>query len=144
MCGPLDATPISTSPARDVGAREQRALLGHADEGAGDVERPGRVDAGHLGGLTAEHGAAGALARLGHAGDDLGDEVGVEAGRSDVVEEEQRSSGLHQHVVDAVVDDVRADPADPPETGGELHLRADAVGRRDEDRFAHRLRSPSR
>ena len=74
----------------DVGAGEQRGPLGDADERAGDVERARRVDAGHLGRLAAEQRAAGGLARLGHAGDDLGDEVGVEHAGGDVVEEEQR------------------------------------------------------
>ena len=74
--------------------------------------------------------------------DDLGDEVGVERAGGDVVEEEQRPGRLHEHVVDAVVDDVDADAADLAEAGGQLDLRADAVGRRDEHRVVHRQRSP--
>ena len=75
---------------------------------------PGDVDAGHLGRLAAEQRAAGRLARLGHAADDVGDEVGVERAGGDVVEEEQRPGALHEHVADAVVDDVHADAADRP------------------------------
>ena len=114
MCGPLDATPIEHVAGGDVGAGEQRGPLGDADERAGDVERARRVDAGHLGRLAAEQRAAGGLAGLGHAGDDLGDEVGVERAGGDVVEEEQRPGRLHEHVVDAVVDDVHADAAHRP------------------------------
>ena len=65
---------MSTSPAPTSARGQQVAPLGHADERAGDVERAGRVDAGHLGRLAAEQRAAGGLARLGHPGDDLGDE----------------------------------------------------------------------
>ena len=103
---------------------------------------PGDVDAGHLGRLAAEQRAAGGLARRAHAADDLGDEVGVERRRGDVVEEEQRPGRLHEDVADAVVDDVHAGAADPAEAGGQLDLGADAVGRRHEDRVVHRQRAP--
>ncbi len=122
----------------DVGPGEQRGSFGHADERAGDVERARRVHAGHLRRLAAEQRAPGGLARLGHPGDDLGDEVGVELAGGDVVEEEQRPRRLHEHVVDAVVDDVHADAANPAEPGGQLDLGADAVGRGDEHGIVHR------
>ena len=80
----------------------------------------------------------GGLAGLGHAGDDVGHEVGVEHAGGDVVEEEQRRGRLHEHVVDAVVDDVGADAADRAEPGGQLDLGADAVGRGDEHGVVHR------
>ncbi len=101
----------------DVGAGEQRRPLGDADERAGDVEGAGRVDARHLGRLAAEQRAAGRFARLGHAGHDVGDEVGVERARRDVVEEEQRSRRLHEDVADAVVDDVVAERAHTAQLG---------------------------
>ena len=106
-----------------------------ADERAGDVERPRAVDTGHLGGLASEQRASGRSARCRHPAHHGGDELGVEGVGGDVVEEEQRSGVLHEHVVDAVVDDVDADSFDPPESGGQLDLRADAVGRRNEHRL---------
>ncbi len=77
-------------------------------------------------------------ARFGHPADDLGDDVGVERAGGDVVEEEQRTCRLHEHVADAVVDDVVAEAADATEPRRQLDLRADAVGRGDEDRVVHR------
>ena len=65
--------------------------------------------------------------------------LGVELAGGDVVEEEQRPRALHEHVVDAVVDDVDADAAVAAEPGGELDLGADAVGAGDEHRVVHRL-----
>ena len=56
----------------------------------------------------------------------------------DVVEEEQRPGRLHEHVVDAVVDDVGADAAVAAEPRGQLDLGADAVGRGDQHRLVHR------
>ena len=97
------------------------------------------VDAGHLRGLTAQQRAAGHPAGFGHAAYDVRDQVGVDLARRDVVEEEQRAGGLHEHVVDAVVDDVGADTPDAAQPSGELDLRADAVGRGDEHRIVERL-----
>ena len=99
---------------------------------------PGDVDARHLGRLAAEQRAAGGLAGLGHAADDLGHEVGVERRCGDVVEEEQRARRLHEDVADAVVDDVHAGAADLAEAGGQLDLGADAVGRGHQHRVVHR------
>ena len=69
--------------------------------------------------------------------DDLGDEIGVELAGSDVVEEEQRARRLHEHVVDAVVDDVGTDAAQDPESGGKFDLGADAVRRGNQHGVVH-------
>ena len=145
---PEQRVPVGVRPTRrhadedvtggHIGAREQRGPLGDPHQGARDIERAGRVHAGHLGGLAAEERAPGRLARLGHAGDDVGDDVGVEAAGGEVVEEEKRPRRLHQHIVDAVVDDVVADPAQPSGPGRELDLRADSVRRRHQHRVVHR------
>ncbi len=123
----------------DVGTREQVGLVGDTDQSAGDVERTGLVDAGHLGGLAAEDCAVRRTAGVGHALHDVGDHVGVEHARGDVVEEEQRASVLYEHVADAVVDDVHTDAAHPPESGSELHLGSHAVGRCHEHRVVEFL-----
>ena len=129
---------MSTSPTLHVGTGEQLVAFGDADERSGDVEGARRVHARHLGGLATEQGAAGDSARLGHPADHLGDEIGVEHAGGDVVEEEQRPGRLHEHVVDAVVDDVHPDAAHHAEPGGEFDLGADAVGRGDEHGVAQR------
>ena len=69
--------------------------------------------------------------------------VGVELAAGDVVEEEQRPGALHQHVVDAVVDDVGADAVVLAEASGQLDLGADAVGAGDEQRLVHVLQGGS-
>ena len=123
----------------ELAARQHLALFDDTDQGAGDVERAGSVDAGHLGGLAAEQRAAGRLARFGHPGDDFCDLRRIELAGGHVVEEEQRPSTLHQHVVDAVVDDVGTDAAVPAEACRKLDLGADAVGGGDQHRLVHRL-----
>ena len=57
----------------------------------------------------------------------------VELAGGEVVEEEERRGALHGDVVDAVIDQVRADGVVDAEFEGDLELGADAVGRRDED-----------
>ena len=115
-----------------VGAGPERVPVDDADDGAGDVDRAGHVDAGHLGRLAAEQRTPDGLAGLGHAGHDLGDDLGHERRGGDVVEEEERPGALHEDVVDAVVDEVGTDAPPASVTGGELDLRAHAVGRCDE------------
>ena len=61
----------------------------------------------------------------------------MQRARRHVVEEEQRTGALHQDVSDAVVDDVVADRAHPAQPCRQLDLRADTVGRRDEDGVVH-------
>ena len=89
-----------------------------------------------LGDLAAHEGAAGLAAPFGDAGHDLLDDGRVEPADADVVEEEQRIGALHGDVVDAHGDEVDADGVEA--TGGlrHLQLRADAVGRADQDRLA--------
>ena len=108
-----------------------------AHEEAREVVLSLDVDAGHLGGLAAEEGDPEPPAGFGRAGDDLLEDGAVELRRREVVEEEQRLGALHQGVVDAVVDDVRPDPAVRGEPPGELRLRADAVVRGDEHGLLH-------
>ena len=139
VCGPLDATPISASPAYQFAARQHVALLDDTDQRAGDVERVRCIDTRHLRCLAAQQRTVRGLARLGHTGDDLGDVLGVDPARRHVVEEEQRPGTLHQHVVDAVVDDVDADAAVAAESRRQLDLRADTVGRGDQHRVVHGL-----
>ena len=66
---PGEASPTSASPAR-TRAGPSWVPLHHADGEAGQVELVGRHDAGVLGRLAADQGAAGLPAALVHAGDD--------------------------------------------------------------------------
>ena len=51
-------------------AGEHGATFDDTDQRAGNVERVGCVDTGHLRGFAAEQRTAGCLARLRHSGDD--------------------------------------------------------------------------
>ena len=68
--------------------------------------------------------------------DDLVDLVGHELADRDVVEEEQRLGALRGDVVDRHRDAVDADRVAAVGDAGDQRLRADAVGRRDEQRIA--------
>ena len=68
--------------------------------------------------------------------DELGDLLRVEPPDRDVVEEEQRLGAAADDVVGAHRDEVEADRVVAAERRGDRGLRADAVGRRDEDRLA--------
>ena len=59
-----------------------------------------------------------------------------EVGAGDVVEEEERLGAGGQDVVDAVVDEVDADGVEAAHGGGDVQLRADAVGAGDEHGLA--------
>ena len=89
-----------------------------------------------LGHLTADQGAPGLPAALGHAGDDVLDDARIESPDADVVEEEQRVGALDRDVVDAHGHEVDADRVEAARRLGDLQLRADTVGGADEDRLA--------
>src|SRR6202011_1390706 len=111
-------------------------VLDDADDEAGDVVLAVGVEAGHLRGLPADEGAAVLTASTRDPGDHLlGDRRRQTSGR-EVVEKEQRLGALNEDVVDAVVDQVRADRVVAPRHERDLQLRADAVRARYEDRFA--------
>ena len=75
-------------------------------------------------------------ATVGDTGDDLVDLFGHEPADRDVVEEEQRFGALHRDVVDRHRDAVDADGVVAVREPGDQRLRADAVGRRHEQRVA--------
>jgi len=57
----------------------------------------GQVGAGHLGSLAADEGAAGDLAAVGDAGDNLRDLLGAQVAGGDVVEEDQWHAAGDSH-----------------------------------------------
>jgi len=127
-CGPEEGRAISASPACDLGAVDDLALLHHADAEAGQVVVLAFVHAGHLGGLAADQRAAGQFAAGADAGDHGGGHVDVELAGGVVVEEEQRLGAAHHQVVDAHRHQVLADAVVLVEVQRQAQLGADAVG----------------
>ena len=76
LCRPLEPRAIDDVALADGVGAEDAVLLHDADAGAGDVVVVGGHEAGVLGGLAADEGAAGGLAARGDAADDLGDALG--------------------------------------------------------------------
>ncbi len=103
-----------------LGSIEDDLAVDHADDETGEIVVAVTVETGHLGGLAAEQRAAGSPAGLGDALDHLGEHVGIEHARGEVVQEEQRLGALDQDVVDAVVDQVPADRVVDPGEEGDL------------------------
>ena len=118
--------------AHRVGSQD-RLARDHADEEPGDVVRARLIHAGHLRRLAAEQRAVVRGAGIGHRADDAREHRGIDPRRREVVEEEERLGAHRERVVHAVMHEVRADDLVPVEKPRELQLRADAVGRRDQD-----------
>src|SRR6266853_6128890 len=119
-------------PGLDAFAGKKFFAFDSADDKACEIILAGRIEAGHLGGLTADEGAAGPAARAAHAFDKLLDEVGIEFPHREVVEEKQRLRALDENVVDAVIDEVAADGGMDFHGHGDFELGADAIRAGDE------------
>ena len=117
----------------DGGAAEDALFFNDADDAADEVVLAGLVEAGHLGGFSADEGAVGCLAGFFHAGDEFVEDFGVEFAEADVVEEEEGLCAHDGDVVDAMVDDVLADALVVAGLEGEFEFGADAVNGGDED-----------
>src|SRR3546814_3745416 len=76
---------------------------------------------------------SGLPAALGDTRDHRGRDLDIEPAAGEVVEEQQRLRRLHDQIVDAHRDQVDADRVVSARGGGEAQLRADAVGRGDQD-----------
>ena len=113
-----------------------RDALDDADAAAGEVERVGLHEPRVLGRLAADQRRAGLAAAGRDAADELGDADRVEPADRDVVEEGERLGAGAHDVVGAHRDEVDADRVEPADRGGDRRLRADAVGRGDEQRLA--------
>ena len=96
-------------------------------------------DAGVLGHLAAHEGAAGLLAALGDALDDLCHVLGAELSDGHVIQEEERLGTDGHHVVDAHGHEVLAHCVVTVEQLGDGELGADAVGAGHEDGVLHVL-----
>ena len=95
---------------------------------SGEVEIAFGVEAGHLGRLAADQGAAGLAAAFGDPGDDLRAVGDVQFSGGVVIEKEKRLGALHDDVVDAHGDQIDADGVEHPSADRQFQLGADAVG----------------
>ena len=119
------------------GQRQQVLALDDANKCAGDVEGAGHVHARHLGGLAAEQHAARRSAGDRHTVDHGRHLLGADDRRRKVVEKEQRTGALYEHVVDAVVHDVLAGHVVAASACGEFDLGADTIGGCHQNRMFH-------
>src|SRR5262245_45656257 len=121
---------------RDARAVDDPVAVDHADDEAREVVFAVGVKSGHLGRLAPEQRAIALTAAGRQPVDNLGDDVGVELARGDVIEEEERPGALNQNVVDAVRHKVVTDRV--VDARGERHfqLGADPVAARDQNRLA--------
>jgi hypothetical protein len=90
--------------------------------------------------VSADQGAAGELAALRDALDDIGRDLRVELAAGEIVEEEKRLRTLHQHIVRAHRHEINADGVVAAQREGELELGADAIGAGDKHRLLVLLR----
>ena len=131
---------MTTSPTSTRSRPRIVVLLDDADAGAGDVVLVGAHHARVLGRLAAEQRTAGVAAAVGDAGADLGHPLRHDLAAGDVVEQEQRLGTAGDQVVDDHRDQVDADRVVDVHLLRDHQLRADAVGRRREDRVLVLLR----
>lgn len=123
-------------PRDDGAAIDELVALDDADGEAREVEVPGHIHAGHLGGLTADQGAARFAAGSGDAGDHLRRLVHIEPAGRIVIEEKERLGSLHDEIVDAHGDQIDAHRFEAASFDSEFELGPDAVRRRDEKGIA--------
>ena len=118
----------------DIRPRQQRAAFGGADCKAREIVIAVLVETRHLGGFTADQGAAGFPAPLGYAGNDGCGGLRIEFAAGKIVQKEQRLRALHHEVVDRHRHQIDADAAMHAGFDGDLDLGADAIGCRDQNR----------
>ena len=116
---------------------EEFRAVHDADDGAGDIVFAFLIHAGHLGGFTADEGAASFLAGFGEAFEDLLENNGIELFTADVVEEKQGPGADDGDVIDAMVDEILADRVVAIGGEGDFEFRADAVHARDKHGVFH-------
>ena len=121
----------------DFGAVEEFGAVHDADDGASDIVFAFLIHAGHLGGFTADEGAASLLAGFGEAFEDLLENDGIEFFTADVVEEEKRARADDGDVVDAVIHEVLPDGVVAVRGKSDFELGADAVHAGDEHGVFH-------
>ena len=116
--------------------RDQPLSIDGADDEAGEVVFAVVVEAGHLGGFTAEQCAPVIAACARHPSDDRLGDLRRQTSSRKVIQEKERLRALHQDVVDTMVHEIHTNGIVTPCHEGEFELRADAIGARHENRVA--------
>ena len=116
-------------------AGEDERLFHHAHRKTRQVVFASGVHAGHFGGFAANQGATRQLTPLGNAAHHGCGGVHIQLAASKVIEEKQRFSTLHQHVVDAHGHQIDAHGVVHIPFECQLQLGAHAIGAADQDRF---------
>jgi hypothetical protein len=134
----LEWNPVEPAQ-QDVAGFERAAIddlvfVDHADAEAGQVVLALGVEAGQLGGFAADEGAAGLLAAVGDARDDLLGDADFQVAGGEVVEEEQGLGAAHDQVVGVHGHQVDAHGVVLVQHERELELGAHAVGARHQQR----------
>ena len=124
-------------PFAEGGAVDHVGLVHQTHGEAGQIILVLGVEAGHLGGLAADEGAAGLAAALGDAGDDGLDAAGHILSHSHVVQEKQGRGTGADNVVDAHGHAVDANGVVLIHEKGDFQLGAHAVGTGDQDGLLH-------
>src|ERR1043165_1432110 len=131
--------PGGCKPEHDVAGsdamRSCRSAFHRADRKAREIVVACLVQAGHLGGLSADQRAARCAATCGDSFHDLRTDLRRKFSSRKVVEEEQRLGALHDQIVHRHGNEVDADRLVPPGLDRDQHLGADAVGPGDQDRI---------
>src|SRR5215469_5371284 len=83
--------------------------LHHPDDKSCYVVLAVGVEAGHLGGLSADQSATVLAASVRQTGDDFLGDLRIEFSAGKIVEKEKRSSALHGNIVHTVVHQITAD-----------------------------------
>ena len=109
------------------GIGELVGFIDDADDAADDIDFAIVVDAGHLGGFSADEGASNGFTGFGGTGDDAVENGSFELTASEVIEEEEGFCALAQDVVDAMVDDVVAEAGIVAGELGDFGFGADSV-----------------
>lgn len=90
----------------DGGSGEFVGFINDPCDASDDVHFAVVIDAGHLGGFSADEGAVDGSACFGGPGDNLVEDIAFESAASEIVEEIEGACSLAEDVVDAMVDDV--------------------------------------
>ena len=139
MCRPFEARPRDHVADFDRLAGDDALALDRAHDESGQVVFAVGIKARHLGGFSADQGAAVVLAGVGQAFDDFLGDFRLDLAGGQIVHEEERRGALHRNVVDAVIDQVGADGVMDVHLEGDFQLGAHAVHAGDQDRI-HPLR----
>ena len=124
-------------PAAHLAGGDGLCLVHHAHGEARQVVVLGGHEAGVLGGLAADEGAAGLDAALRHAGDDGGHLLWFVLADGDIVQEEQGHGAAADDIVDAHGYAVDADGVVAVHQLGDADLCAHAVGAGDQAGLGH-------